>query len=656
MADLSLERIAEIEWRAGIAGANDVLSLVGTEALALCSAARKGIQSPGGVKDAERALGLLAAEDTRNDKLHDLLETIREQIRLEVAPEHRPAGLMQNIQNAVYAMRGRTRLMDDAQITGPLSTIEPVESPDRLPVGKPEGWRAAIQRVRNQLGQAGGTGTAGAQNSITEREVGGWVLDAVEDELAALTIVASPGQPVESPAPGVREALRSIIGMAVTARSGQLHGTWADGLTEIAAFASAALSAPAAEPLAGEPRLPCDVRLPPATVLRAGVPFSTLITALMVRGMSSPPSPGEYARGVEDKPEITDEREALERLAAGDTIAFSRDGDNAWFIGGNRAWIDSELVINMREMGYLPEAIIARYEAMLPVEVPARCEPNPGTSTGHLKWMLNELRTMRDEAKAMRWLGFIQGIMIGVRGHTTVEAEREFTRPFFTRPAAPLPASVEMEPDELVRRLRVDAEFLSRDWTGATAQMIGLRIESAAATILAERARAVAAEGERDEANDRRGAEALSWANIISGLEAHLKDRVAMGDQANPQLYLDIVQGDLKFRAREAEQIYAATQHRSTSSLAYGNAQFDRAEAAESENTSLKAKLAEAMEARDQAERAAVTAVIPLEALNAVGNETGHLSEAVWTGVLDGVAAVRTLMDARRALAERGGE
>ncbi len=61
-------------------------------------------------------LDLLATEDGRQDKLHDLLETIREQIRIEVAPEHRPDGLMTNIQNAVYAMRGRTRLMDDAAI------------------------------------------------------------------------------------------------------------------------------------------------------------------------------------------------------------------------------------------------------------------------------------------------------------------------------------------------------------------------------------------------------------------------------------------------------------------------------------------------------------------------------------------------------------
>lgn len=64
-----------------------------------------------------QALRLLMAEDERQSKLHDLLETIREQIRTGVEPEHRPGGLFKNIQDAVYAMRGRTRLMDDGAIT-----------------------------------------------------------------------------------------------------------------------------------------------------------------------------------------------------------------------------------------------------------------------------------------------------------------------------------------------------------------------------------------------------------------------------------------------------------------------------------------------------------------------------------------------------------
>lgn len=72
-------------------------------------------------------IDLLKAEDARQEKLHELLETIREQIRLGVAPEHRPEGLFKNIQDAVYAMRGRTPLMSDLAITVPLTT-HPTES------------------------------------------------------------------------------------------------------------------------------------------------------------------------------------------------------------------------------------------------------------------------------------------------------------------------------------------------------------------------------------------------------------------------------------------------------------------------------------------------------------------------------------------------
>lgn len=90
----------------------------------------------------DAALAAIQAEDARQDKLHDLLETIREQIRVQVAPEDRPHGLMQNIQNAVYAMRGRTQLMNDARITAYLeatrTTHEPVAWQHR---GKSAGQR-----------------------------------------------------------------------------------------------------------------------------------------------------------------------------------------------------------------------------------------------------------------------------------------------------------------------------------------------------------------------------------------------------------------------------------------------------------------------------------------------------------------------------------
>lgn len=77
----------------------------------------------------------------------------------------------------------------------------------------PDGWREAVKRVRDQLGQAGGTGTAGAQNSITERAVGGWILDAIEDELAALATLAALSARIEGleKADAVRQDLDARI-------------------------------------------------------------------------------------------------------------------------------------------------------------------------------------------------------------------------------------------------------------------------------------------------------------------------------------------------------------------------------------------------------------------------------------------------------------
>lgn len=48
---------------------------------------------------------------------------------------------------------------------------------------------------------------------------------------------------------------------------------------------------------------------------------------------------------------LTDtERAVLARLAEGDAIVFSQDGDYAWFSGGNRAEVGNE-VITLREKG-----------------------------------------------------------------------------------------------------------------------------------------------------------------------------------------------------------------------------------------------------------------------------------------------------------------
>jgi hypothetical protein len=77
--------------------------------------------------------------------------------------------------------------------------------------------------------------------------------------------------------------------------------------------------------------------------------------------------------------------------------------------------------------------ILNRYEDIL-YKFDAICLPNPGTDEEHLCWMLNQIRSHQheDETKYHRWLGFIQGVLI-MKGYTTVEAERDFTRSYFKK-------------------------------------------------------------------------------------------------------------------------------------------------------------------------------------------------------------------------------
>lgn len=83
---------------------------------------------------------------------------------------------------------------------------------------------------------------------------------------------------------------------------------------------------------------------------------------------------------------------------------------------------------------HIPQPILDHYLEMLPVGVAARCDPETagGTTDEHLKWMLQTIPGLNDACKASRWLGFIQGVLI-LAGCTTVNEERDFTRPFFTQ-------------------------------------------------------------------------------------------------------------------------------------------------------------------------------------------------------------------------------
>lgn len=79
----------------------------------------------------------------------------------------------------------------------------------------------------------------------------------------------------------------------------------------------------------------------------------------------------------------------------------------------------------------MPVEITDRYLRMLS-EIEEKQEENPGTSLPHLKWMIKELTKDRPWGKQRGWLGFIQYGLIA-NGYTTVQAERDFTRPFFVK-------------------------------------------------------------------------------------------------------------------------------------------------------------------------------------------------------------------------------
>lgn len=54
----------------------------------------------------------------------------------------------------------------------------------------------------------------------------------------------------------------------------------------------------------------------------------------------------------EEKRFVDDEAEILQRLATGDTIVFSMDGDMAWFTKGDHAFV-GDAIMSLREKGYL---------------------------------------------------------------------------------------------------------------------------------------------------------------------------------------------------------------------------------------------------------------------------------------------------------------
>lgn len=57
---------------------------------------------------------------------------------------------------------------------------------------------------------------------------------------------------------------------------------------------------------------------------------------------------------------------------------------------------------------------------------------------------------------------------------------------------------------------------------------------------------------------DRAEAAVTSWRYVIDGIRAHLKDRIAMGDPADPRTYLEIIDGYVRDIERDSQQIVNA--------------------------------------------------------------------------------------------------
>lgn len=73
-------------------------------------------------------------------------------------------------------------------------------------------------------------------------------------------------------------------------------------------------------------------------------------------------------------------------------------------------------------------------------------------------------------------------------------------------------------------------------------------------TAASAQARIAELEAERDAAQSAIEA----WADVCESLEAHLQDRVAMRDEANPERYLNILRSNMARVQKDSEQIRAA--------------------------------------------------------------------------------------------------
>jgi hypothetical protein len=74
-------------------------------------------------------------------------------------------------------------------------------------------------------------------------------------------------------------------------------------------------------------------------------------TRTAIEALAASPATGEREPPVTN--EIEDANIVLARLAGGEHIAYSRDGESAWLSAGGREWIPETTVFELRDKGYL---------------------------------------------------------------------------------------------------------------------------------------------------------------------------------------------------------------------------------------------------------------------------------------------------------------
>lgn len=117
---------------------------------------------------------------------------------------------------------------------------------------------------------------------------------------------------------------------------------------------------------------------------------------------------------------------------------------------------------------------------------------------------------------------------------------------------------VTMKPDDILAILRADRLpecSFDNGMTWVTDDVIVAETFSRTADVLEKLLSEIAAlRGERDTAQSA----VEAWAHVCESLEAHLQDRVAMQDVANPERYLNILRSNMARVQKDSEQIRAA--------------------------------------------------------------------------------------------------